>query len=324
MVRFFASLLLCFSVSAYSSTFVKQRSCFSGPFKDYASWKQTLIKNKKNFNVEQFEKHFPASRFNGLQSSLDCVDFIYDVNGVEVSGYYLKPKGQNSGNLPVVVFNRGGNGAYGSMIFPKKMGFPAQLAQRGYVVIGSQYRGSSKRNRSGPQDEFGGADVQDVLALQGLLDQIPEADQKNIALVGWSRGAMQSYLAARSMPDIKAIIGIAGVADLEVHLQTRPAMENVYKKRIPDYAADKSQALKRRSVAHWVDTLPDTAPVLLLHGTQDERVNIQQAYIFSAALEADNHPHKLVVYEGDNHSLLANRESMLAEVDAWLTSHFSE
>ena len=296
------------------------KDCFRGSFSSYESWKSALASKKPNFNEKAFNWAFPEEKYNHIKQSLDCFDFTYEVDGLTVEGYYLAPK-QRDEKTPVVIYNRGGNAQFGYVMFAKKLLLQAELAQAGYVVIGSQYRGASARFiKNNGADEFGGADVKDVTTLVDVAADIPMADTNNIALVGWSRGAMQSYLAARELDNVHAIVGIAGVGDLEKELNWRPKMENVYRERIPGYDQTKSTALAERSVINWLDKLPD-APVLLLHGSEDKRVNPEQSRLLAAALDNAEHTNKLVIYEGDNHSLVKNRQTMQQEVIAWLDEY---
>ena len=103
-------------------------------------------------------------------------------------------------------------------------------------------------------------------------------------------------------------------------LNWRPMMEKIYRGRFPDYDNNKSAALAARSVINWLDELPD-APVLLLHGSEDKRVNPEQSRLLAAALDNAEHTNKLVIYEGDNHSLVKNRKAMQQEVIAWLDEY---
>ena len=105
----------------------------------------------------------------------------------------------------------------------------------GYVVIGSQYRGASIDVINNGLDEFGGADVNDVLALIKVAKEIPNADVDNIGMVGWSRGVMQSYIASKSIQSLKTLIAIAGNSDAEMALVWRPEMERVYRVRVPNF-----------------------------------------------------------------------------------------
>ena len=322
---FYLVLITCFSSLSVATptnsenptpSIQQPKTCFRGVFASYESWLDTLKTKKKNFNEKAFTNAFPKSKYEQRQQQVECVDFTYQSDGFDVEGYYLKPKNAQ-GKLPVVIFNRGGNGPYGYVIFPKKMGFIADIASAGYVVVGSQYRGSSRHIDNNGQDEFGGADVNDVLQLLTLLEQIPKADADNVALMGWSRGAMQAYLAARQMPKIKTIVAIAGNADVKQALEWRPEMENVYQKRVPDFAQNRESALQQRSVIHWIDALPKV-PILLVHGDQDERVNAEQSRILAAALTQQNHAHKLVIYADDGHSLHRHKNELVSEVVAWL------
>jgi dipeptidyl aminopeptidase/acylaminoacyl peptidase len=299
-----------------------QKNCFRRPFESYQTWLDVLTSKKKNFNKEAFLTRFPKEKFDQRQQDIDCVDFTYQVDGLIVEGYYLKPKVDNAAKLPVVIFNRGGNGAYGYMIFPEKMDYLPDIVMAGYIVIGSQYRGSSNRSISNNgDDEFGGADVNDVLTLLALAKEIPLADTSRTAMIGWSRGVMQSYLAAKKMPELKAIISIAGVADAEKELIWRPAMETVYTARVPDFAENRAAELKKRSVLHWIDDLPRSSPILLIHGAKDERVNVEQSKLLAKALSDKSYPHKLVIYEGDKHGLVQNRDELIKEIQAWLAKY---
>ena len=52
---------------------------------------------------------FGEDKFNHYKNNLSCNTFKYQVDGNDVFGYIIKPK-TNSKKLPVLVYNRGGNG----------------------------------------------------------------------------------------------------------------------------------------------------------------------------------------------------------------------
>ena len=64
----------------------------------------------------------------------------------------------------------------------------AKIASQGYIVVASQYRGNGG---SEGREEFGGSDVKDILNLFPLIDNLHNADNKNIGMFGWSRGGMR-------------------------------------------------------------------------------------------------------------------------------------
>ena len=114
-----------------------------------------------------------------------------------------------------------------------------------------------------------GRGVRDVLALTQLLDEIPNADSTRLGMHGWSRGGMQTYIAAKSLPNIKAIAVGAGNSDEEMALKIRPKFEKMLIKRVPNFKDNRAEELKKRSVIKWTDKLPKKAPILLLHGDKD-------------------------------------------------------
>ncbi len=313
-------ILLTFPVFA-ESKIQNPQDCFRGPFKTHQVWLNTLKSKKPGFNSDRFLEVFPESRFNDIKEKLECVDFTYEVDGLTVEGFYLKPKAHGEKPLPLVIYNRGGNAGFGYVVFGKKMQLIADIAMRGYAVVGSQYRGASRRfiDNNG-FDEFGGDDVNDVIALADVAQAIPNVDASSYALVGWSRGVSQAYQASREMENVSAIVAIAGVVDAEKSLAWRPKMENVYKDRVPDFETNRSGALAKRSAIHWLDELPQQAPILLIHGSDDKRVSVSQSRQMAEALDSRGHPNKLVIYEGGDHGLSSHREDMLNQVIHWLNS----
>lgn len=316
----FITLLFSSNALAQSNP-TKTRNCFSGHFSSHETWLNFLASRKKNFNKAAFLQRYPKQNFDNITAALNCTDFLYQVDGHTIDGFYIAPKVQADKPLPVIIFNRGGNGAFGRLKFAHRVDLLAKLAMRGYFVIASQYRGSNNRINNNGMDEFGGNDVNDVVALLPMLKNIPQADSQNVAMMGWSRGSMQSYLAAQQIQELKALIAVAGVSDLHARLKYRPKMERVYKARIPGYEENKVDTLAQRSVIKWLDKLPQKAPILLIHGTADKRVNVENSIELAQALKEVGHQHKLVIYDGDNHGLFNNQHNVIDEVDTWLRQH---
>ena len=242
------------------------KTCFSGPFSTYEYWMDYKNKKLSFFDEQRFAKWYPKERFDKIKNNIECIDFTYQVDGFTIAGFYLKPKQLIHKKLPVVIYNRGGNGAYGTTPFDIKVGKLAELAKEGFIVIGSLYRGSSLSILNNGKDEFGGADVNDVLALTKIIEALPEADSSRVGMYGWSRGGMQTYIAAKSLPNIKAIAVGAGNSDEEMALKMRPIMEKMLIKRVPNFKENRAIELEKRSVIKWIDKLPKQAPILLLHG----------------------------------------------------------
>ncbi len=264
----------------------------------------------------------PRTMYEEAQSTVDCRFIAYPSDGYTISGFMLTPKVTSNQRMPVLIFNRGGNGGFGAINFALALHALVPYANDGFLVLVSQYRGLSDDDPAKyGTDEFGGAEVRDVQHLLELVDRIPQADPDNIFMVGASRGVMMNYLVARNSDRIRALASINGAADLELELKFRPEMERVYTARIPDYATRKHEALAERSVLHWADELPRAMPILLIHGGRDERVDPANGPRLKARLDEIGHPNKLITYPEDDHLLRQNRGAAHDEIVAWFLAH---
>lgn len=285
----------------------KSRSCFSGPYQSYDSFMAMRIKmgkNQPNFSEAKLRTQLPQAEFERFQQTLDCQDFVYKVGDVPIRGFMIKPK-QISGKAPVVIYNRGGNGGYGQLLFGFVMHELMPIAEQGFVVIASNYRGQHNWGKATVMnagfDEFGGAELEDVKALVPIAQGMKDADANRMAMWGHSRGGMMTYMLAKSMPELKTIVVGAGPTDLAKELEIRPEMENVFKGRIPYYKINKTVALQQRSVLFWPEKLPADLPILIQHGDKDKHVPVTSSELLSMKLKALQHPHKLLIYPGADH-----------------------
>ena len=67
--------------------------------------------------------------------------FKYPVDDLSVSGYVIRPKGQTG--QPILIRNRGANGRYCAVLLGKMMSSIFSMAEKGFAIIGGQYRGAS-------------------------------------------------------------------------------------------------------------------------------------------------------------------------------------
>lgn len=239
---------------------------------------------------------------------------IYSHDGLQITGLLAAP---SSGMAPkgLVIYNRGGSGNYGILTVHAAMRQFVPLARAGYLVVGSNYRGNDGGDG---QDEFGGRDVGDVMALYELVKE----EHRPPFIVGHSRGCMMNYLLLKKGLKARAVVSIAGVAELRNWNQFRSEMrERVYKRFIPDFEAHEAESLAERSAICWPDHI--SAPLLLLHGTKDDRVQHEQSEMLADALERLGKPYKLVHYEGGNHALTRHWDAVMNETLEWLARYDS-
>lgn len=294
--------------------------CFSERFSTYEGWRDSIASKRDDFDRASFEETYDREEFERYQSNTDCAFFIYNVDGLEIGGYALAPK--QGSNLPVVVVNRGGTGTFGSMDFPSLFHRIFLFAEHDHFVIGSQYRGGlGKPVEIGGEDEWGGADVEDVLALVPILEHLDEADASRVGMYGASRGSVNMFQAVREFPNVKTVVSLSGVYDLEHELNARPRMNEVLRRHVPDFEENREVQLSKRSVVDWVELINPNVPIFLLHGAYDERATASGALAFAQLLQERFHPYKLTIYERDDHFLSANSDSVDKAILEWFKSY---
>lgn len=214
----------------------------------------------------------------------------YESDSLKVGALMVEPK--KKGKYPVIIFNRGGNRDFGKLTIATLITFASNLADNGYIVIGSNYR---------EEDEFGGKDINDVLNLMETIKEIENADSTCIGMFGWSRGGMMTYLALKKSNKIKTAIIGNGATNMFNSVKFRPEMEtNVYAECIPNYWKNKKEELKNRSAAYWHNQLSKNSSLLILSGTKDKRVNPTQADSLVILLKEINYNFEHRKFETDH------------------------
>ena len=231
-------------------------------------------------------------------AEVEAERIAYASDGLSVQGFLVRPKGP--GPWPCVICNRGGNRDFAAIDPAAVVDLLCRIASWGYVVAASQYRGWGE---SGGRDEFGGADLDDVMNLFPLLEAEPAADTARIGMYGGSRGGMMTLLALARTDRVRAAVLRCGVTDLTGWRQERGDMEAVFKELIPGYDPADDTPLRARSAVNWAGRLCRSTPILLMQGNADWRVNPVSALRFAERLLAADHPFRLVMLEGADHAL---------------------
>ncbi|HYE34096.1 alpha/beta hydrolase family protein [Methylocaldum sp.] len=236
----------------------------------------------------------PARQIGGVPVSL----WTYPSDGLKVRGLLFLPRTKDK--LPLVLFNHDGV----SGISKEHMRACARLARAGYVVFAPSYRGE---DGSEGFIEVAAGEVRDVLNVLPLLARVPGIDGGRVALVGLSHGALISVLAAARQPEIDAVVAADGVMDIYGwwrYLQQTGTLgqDNLTQRVYGDGPDDKPLAFSTRHALAQIPKLK--APVLILHGDQDDIVPAEQALTFKAELDRAGVPAIVKVYPHCGHGFL--------------------
>lgn len=243
---------------------------------------------------------------------LNNIDFYfisYQSDSLEVRGILVEPK--KEGKYPVVIFNRGGNRDFTPLNISTLINYTSKLANQGFIIIGSNYR---------EKDEFGGAELNDVLNLTETVKYLDKADPNCIGMFGWSRGGIMTYLSLKESDKIKTAIVGNGVTDLFQLIADRPKMETgVLAECIPNYWKNKDLELKKRSAIFWANKLNENSSLLILASKEDKRANPEQAEKFAQKLTDLKYNFELRTFQTD-HFFTGKRN----ELDELVINWFNE
>lgn len=257
-----------------------------------------------------------SAEYSRLASVAVCERLTYLSDGLRVVAILIRPASVEGKQLPLVVFAHGSTAQRGAL--PERiLEWQARLVDRGYVVIAPQYRGGGG---SEGRDEFGGADVHDVLNVFPLAAGLGYVDMRNVFMHGHSRGGAMVYLALKAGAPLRAAAVTSGVADFAARTRFTPwVRDSVDRVLMPDFDRRQEEHYRERSAVNWPERL--TVPLLIMHGTADDRVPPASALSLAERLQQLNRPYELVMMAGGNHDLSARRAEVEARIAAWFDAH---
>lgn len=243
---------------------------------------------------------------------------VYLSDGLKVKGYIAYPN-DDSKKYPSLIWCRGGIGNAGAIDEFNAQGIFGQLASWSYVVFASQYRGN---DGSEGNDEFGGGDINDVLNLIPLAEEIPQADNSIWGIEGWSRGGMMTYLTLTKTDIFKAAIVIGGIANLRCNADESKFMKKLYEHTMGNYGSDDfAEKCGSRSIVNFPEKLSENTPVMMLHGTADNRVLPHDSIDLAYKLQSLNRKYRLVMLEDGDHFLKSHRKEVDILRKNWLDKY---
>ena len=246
-------------------------------------------------------------------------------DGLEVPAYVTWPAGKAPSALPMIVMPHGGPHARDVWEYDYLAQF---LANRGYLVVQPNFRGSSGFGKSYEEKGYGqwGRAMQDDIddAARWLIDR-KIADPKRVCMFGWSFGGYAAQVAAFRPGGIyRCAASVAGVSDLVSFdgSDRRRFDAKTYKRqkesvRGPDGKADIASVSSLKNI----DKI--SIPLFLAHGSKDERVSVRQSRSLDDALTKAGKVHEYYEIKDGDHSLSEEKDRafLLTKLEAFLTKY---
>lgn len=203
-------------------------------------------------------------------------------------------------SVPIIVNPYGGPGAltvanrYGG----DGMLFDQLLAQHGYAVLHADNRGMGFRGRDFAQaayHNFGPIQFEDQLtAVDAVLAQYPQLDPKRLGWWGWSWGGTFTLYALSHSDRFRAGVCVAPVTDWVNY-------DSIYTERYMSQPSEFSTGYHDFSVVNSAANLK--GHLLLVHGTGDDNVHIENTVQYIQKLIEAQIPYDLQIYPRKTHSI---------------------
>ena len=210
-------------------------------------------------------------------------------DGTKIPAFLTLPSGKPAKGLPLVVLPHGGPEAHDDAQFDW---LSQALAARGYAVLQPQFRGSTGFGQSFLEAGYGQwgrkmqTDLSDgvrYLAGQGIIDA------KRVCIVGASYGGYAALAGAALDKGVyRCAVSDSGISDPRAMLQWEQGIGSTnttsirYWDRFMGAENPDDPKLNEISPLHHVADV--TIPVLLIHGTNDTVVPIDQSEVFDSAM----------------------------------------
>jgi dipeptidyl aminopeptidase/acylaminoacyl peptidase len=226
-------------------------------------------------------------------------------DGLTIHGYLTRPAGSGTKPLPTIVFPHGGPFARDVWGWDGVVQF---FASRGFAVFQPNFRGSDGYGEDFEQKGWGewGLAMQDDITdgVRWLIDE-KLADPNRVGIFGISYGGYAALQGLVRTPDLyKAGASFAGVSDIRLLLsedKIRFLHDDWHVRLIGDRRQDRAK-LDAASPVHNVDKI--RVPVLLGHGTRDNRVDPSQSETMARALRKRKSPVELYIYDDELHGFV--------------------
>ncbi len=176
--------------------------------------------------------------------------------------------------------------------------FEYALVEAGYAVLIVDPRGSDCKGRAWRNETYmnlGVKEAEDLIMAAREIAKRPDIDGERMAIMGWSYGGYETLM-TMSQKDhpFKAGVAIAPVTDWRLY---DSAYTERYMRRpqVNDHGYESASLLPRAKDL--------TGKMLLIHGTADDNVHVQQAWQYIDALVKADKPFEMQFYPDDNHFL---------------------
>lgn len=221
-------------------------------------------------------------------------------DGIELNAWRILPADFDPGKkYPVLMYVYGGPA---SQTVRNSFGggelWYQMLAQHGIVCISVDNRGTGARGeefRKMTYLQLGKYETIDQVASARYLASLPWVDDEHIGIFGWSYGGFMATLCMTKGADIFDVgIAVAPVTNWKYY-------DNIYTERFMRTPQENPEGYEDNSPINFTDQME--GKYMLVHGTADDNVHVQNAIDLITALVESDKQFEMQLYPNKNHGI---------------------
>ena len=252
--------------------------------------KLKTLEDNTDFNTNMLEFNLTKKEF-----------FTIKTEDAELNAWMIKPPNfDENKEYPLFMFLYGGPG---SQQVTNSFGWTnyywyQMLAQKGYIVACVDNRGTGGKGaefKKMTYKELGKYETIDQINAAKYFGNLNYIDADRIGIQGWSYGGYMSSLAITKGADVFSLaIAVAPVTNWRYY-------DNIYTERYMQTPQENASGYDENSPINHVDKLK--GHYLLVHGSADDNVHVQNTMEMISALVNANKQFDLFIYPDKNHGI---------------------
>ncbi|UTR07773.1 prolyl oligopeptidase family serine peptidase [Alkalihalobacillus sp. LMS6] len=277
-------------------------------------WNEQIIDSKEPYYYKK------------QRSEKEIVTWTNEV-GMAIEGVLSKPTSFNPNKkYPLLIVIHGGpQSASIPVPYEKRIEPVEAFIEKGFLVLEPNYRGSSGYGESFRKANYcslGTGDLEDVLAGIAFLEGRGIVDSNRIGIIGWSQGGFIAAFAALACDRFKVACVGAGISNWESYFFNTdiPSFGEAYFGGSP---FEKLTSYQIASPITYLNTNKTIAPILIQHGSNDQRVPIANAHELYYGLKFKQADVEFIRYNGMGHIPTKPKQfkAVLTQQYQWIVKH---
>jgi dipeptidyl-peptidase-4 len=243
-----------------------------------------------------------GKKISALSAALGAPEFISIParDGFALPAQILRPKSMVPGRkYPVILSVYGGPSAPTVVNgWQREIFWENLLIQQGFIVMHCDNRAatgiSKKLEESIHQRLVGPVELNDMVDAVRWIKRLPDVDSTRIGVWGWSGGGSNTMLGMTRSAEFKAGIAVAGVTDFRFY-------DSRFAEQYMRTEKENLAGFQENSLLRYAKDLHGR--LMLVHGTYDDNVHIQNTWAFVNELVKANKQFDLMVYPMRMHGI---------------------